>query len=267
MTIKSRSQQFIRRKRRSLPLRVLATLSEKYLRYWYNEDFYEFDRNGEAFALDRFAVWCKGRAVTVWDVGAHRGEWSEEALKRIPAATVHCFEVIPSIAADIRPDPRRTVHIVGLSDHAGESQITFNRSRDTMNTLNPFAFAQRDPNFSGATLVSCQLTTGDCLSKQIEPPTLLKIDVEGHEVSVLRGCSALLNSSSAPLMIQLEYGLTYVPAGTSLLQVYDLLPNYSIGRLYPDHVDFRVYDLRDDHFRMGNLVAVRDDSLKTLLGN
>jgi FkbM family methyltransferase len=267
MTIKSRSQQFIREKRRTAPLRALAALSEKYLRHWYNEDFYEFERNGEAFALDQFAHWNRGAAVTVWDVGSHRGEWSEEALKRIPAATIHSFEVIPSIAADIPPHPRRSVHVVGLSNRAGESRITFNPSHDTMNTLNPFSFARRDPNFNGATLTSCQLTTGDLLSKQIGAPSLLKIDVEGHEVSVLRGCGAMLNSEAAPVMIQLEYGLTYLPAGESLLQIHDLLPSYSIGRLYPDHVDFRSYDLRDDHFRMGNLIAVRDGSLKALLSN
>jgi hypothetical protein len=105
------------------------------------------------------------------------------------------------------------------------------------------------------------------MAKDIGAPDLLKIDVEGHEASVLRGCQAILRSEAAPIMIQLEYGLTYLAVGTTLLQIHDLLPGYSIGRLFPNHVEFRPYDLFDDHFRMGNLIAVRDEALKSLLAN
>ena len=266
MTLKFRTQQFIREKRRTAPLKLLAMMSAKYLKFWYNEDFYEFSYNGEAFALDQFSRWSID-AINVWDVGAHRGEWSDEALKRLPAAHIHSFEVVPSIAEDIPPHPRRSVHVVGLSNRSGETQITYNPVNDTMSTLNPFAAYYNDPKFSEARLVSCQVTTGDLMSKEIGAPNLLKIDVEGHEALVLRGCQEMLRSDAAPAMIQLEYGLTYLPAGATLLQIHDLLPGYSIGRLYPDHVEFRPYDLFDDHFRMGNLIAVRDETLKAMLTN
>ena len=99
----------------------------------------------------------------------------------------------------------------------------------------------------------------------LPPPHVLKIDVEGHETAVLRGMQRLLSGDYAPLIIQIEYGDTYLPSGSTLKDVYSLLPGYSIGRLFPNHVDFRPYSYADDHFRMGNIIATRDARLKSLL--
>ena len=96
---------------------------------------------------------------------------------------------------------------------------------------------------------------------------LLKIDTEGHEAAVLRGCAGLLAGPGAPAMIQLEYGDTWIPARESLYAVQPWLESfgYSIGRLFPDRVAFKHWERGDDHFRMGNMVAVRDEELQALL--
>ena len=62
-------------------------------------------------------------------------------------------------------------------------------------------------------------------------------------------------------------GSTYLPSGSTLKQVYDLLTpmGYAIGRIYPNHVDFRDYVYTDDNFRMGNFVATRSKELRQRL--
>jgi hypothetical protein len=67
--------------------------------------------------------------------------------------------------------------------------------------------------------------------------------------------------------MQIEYGDTYIPSGSTLKALYELVEphGYSIGRLYPNYVDFKSYEYRDDNFRMGNLIAVKDRDLKTML--
>ena len=262
MRPKFAAQQFIRTRRRSVPLRLLAKASHKYLKFWYNEDFYEFAYNGESFALDQFARWAGGDQITVWDVGAHRGEWSDAAIEALPDAEIHSFEIIPDIAAAIPPHPKRTVHTVGLSDHEGESEIYLVPDCDTLNTFKPYL---DDSNFSSARKVRCRITTGDLLTARLGTPDLLKIDVEGHEVGVLRGCQAMFQGPNAPAMLQIEYGHTYLPYGSSLMEIFALLPGYAIGRLYPNHVEFKQYGYADDHHRMGNLIAVRDPRLKSML--
>ncbi len=63
-----------------------------------------------------------------------------------------------------------------------------------------------------------------------------------------------------PRLIQFEYGDTYIPAGKTLYGIYQILAplGYRIGRVYPDHVEFKDYDFCDEHYRMGNYVAVKE---------
>jgi hypothetical protein len=91
--------------------------------------------------------------------------------------------------------------------------------------------------------------------------------VEGHEAAVIEGGLDLLSQANAPAMIQFEYGDTWLPAARTLGDVQSLLEErgYSVGRLFPDHVAFKAYEYTDDHFRMGNMIAVRDERLKLML--
>jgi hypothetical protein len=89
---------------------------------------------------------------------------------------------------------------------------------------------------------------------------LLKIDTEGHEIAILEGFSKALHGSRISV-IQFEYGTTWIAPRCFLHEAYTLLKplGFSIGRLYPDGVFFKPYNrLEDDHFRMGNYVAVHE---------
>ena len=70
-------------------------------------------------------------------------------------------------------------------------------------------------------------------------------------------------------MIQFEYGDTWLPAASTLEAAHAFLTScgYKVGRLYPNHVAFKTYSYADDHFRMGNIIAVKDDGLVKLLMN
>jgi Methyltransferase FkbM domain len=110
--------------------------------------------------------------------------------------------------------------------------------------------------------VTGRVETGDEITKRLALPRidLLKIDVEGHEIEVLSGFATVLASAVLqPQVIQFEYGVTWLPGRHNLLEAYRILEpfGYAIGRLYPDGVDFKPYTFADDHFRMGNYIAVR----------
>ena len=81
-----------------------------------------------------------------------------------------------------------------------------------------------------------------------------------HEIAVLQGFEKVLSETQIKV-IQFEYGTTWIPPKQFLHEVYTMLEplGYQIGRLYPDGVFFKPYDrIEDDHFRMGNYVAVHD---------
>ena len=61
-----------------------------------------------------------------------------------------------------------------------------------------------------------------CIEHNIEQIDLLKIDVEGHELRVLKGAKASLANGTIHTVI-FEYGSSFVDAQASLKEVYDLL--------------------------------------------
>lgn len=262
--LKLRLQQVIAENRRSLPLRLIAKCSEKYLHAWYNEARWDFSSNGEAFVLSRFNQWAQGRKVAVWDVGAHYGEWSEAAHKLVPSSEIHSFEIIPEIASGLTDIDWRSAHAFGLSDAEGVVDVHWNKGHNTESSINPRSEALTFQT-SPVAVVQCQVKVGDKLVSEFGFPDFLKIDVEGHEAYVLRGFRETLQSRNAPSLIQFEYGQTYVPSGSTLREIYSLLPNYSIGRLYPGYVDFKPYGYSDEHLRMGNMIATKDQALRKLL--
>jgi FkbM family methyltransferase len=254
----------IRRNRRRFPFSLVAAACEKYLRAWHNEGYYDFERNGEAFVLRQLSAWAS-RPATVWDVGAHEGEWAEAAHGILPDAEVHSFEILPEIARRVRSESWRTVHEFGLSDRQGTVDVHWNVHHDTTNSILPRSESVWFKE--GTQVVTARITTGDAACASIRRPDVLKIDVEGHEAAVLRGCQNILTGVDPPWLVQVEYGETYIPYGAFLRDIYGLLPGYSIGRAFPDHVEFRDYSYADENFRMGNYVAVRDPALRDLLAN
>jgi hypothetical protein len=106
----------------------------------------------------------------------------------------------------------------------------------------------------------CPAKRGDEYAKDqgIERIDLLKIDVEGAEHLVLEGLDALLASGNIDV-IQFEYGMVNIITHFLLRDFYQFFESqgYLVSKLFPDHVDFRNYELEDEKFRGPNYVAVR----------
>jgi FkbM family methyltransferase len=261
----------VRRNRRATVFRLAASLSEKYLRAYYNESFFDIDCNGERFVISEFGRWFTEPAVRAWDVGAHEGEWARALHATLPRAEITSFEIIPDVADRltlILPQQGSfRVERFGLSDRSGQVEVVWNQDHDTCNAINP-----RLPNhlFTSASLarVRCTVRTiDDYLAEGHAAPHVLKIGTEGHESAILHGAVGLLAGQCAPRMIQFEYGDTWIPSGRTLAEVHGRLSaaGYWVGRLYPNYVEFKEYGHEDEHYRMGNMIAVRDRSLRDAL--
>lgn len=124
----------------------------------------------------------------VWDVGAHYGYVTLLAARRAgPSGQLHAFEPAERsrwyLSRHVRWNhlDNVTVHPYALSDFDGESNFGGSDSTQL------FALGGGDERVqvrSGTTLVR----SGTC-----PPPTLMKVDVEGAEVEVLRGALAILH--------------------------------------------------------------------------
>jgi hypothetical protein len=98
----------------------------------------------------------------------------------------------------------------------------------------------------------------------------LKLDVEGAEHLVLQGLGDRLREQRVRF-VQFEYGRVNILTHFLLRDFYELFATYGyvVGKIYPDYVDFRDYDLSDEDFLGPNYLACRvgDGALERLGGH
>lgn len=133
------------------------------------------------------------------DVGANIGAYSLIASEN-PAVRVVAFEPIPAAHAKLKRNlalnGRDRVHVLNMaaSSEPGHLRMTC----DGASSVNRVVDAGgHDPTKQGETTI-VDVTTVDlaCAALDLQP-TVIKIDVEGHELSVLRGASASLGACLA----------------------------------------------------------------------
>jgi hypothetical protein len=95
-------------------------------------------------------------------------------------------------------------------------------------------------------------------SHQVKKIDLLKIDTEGHELSVLKSAGRFLDPQYINI-IQFEYGGTYLDARIYLKDMYTLLQSkgYEIYKIYPGKLTRRDYHPVMENFQYANYVAMR----------
>lgn len=252
----------IRRNRNSKIVKLGQEIAETFLAGYWNEACYDMPKNGELYLIRAAKDYFKTEKIAVFDVGANRGQWATLTRDILPDASIHCFEIVPQTFDILKQNMGAykdiTLNNIGLSSGSAELEVTYFLTEDTGSSI------QALPWDSVSISVPCKVISGDhyCQQNAIDAIGLLKIDTEGHDLSVLKGFDRLLEAGNIKL-IQFEYGFTYIPPRATLGDVYSLLSpyGYAIGRLYPTGVEFKPYDMfTDENFRMGNYVAVHQSA-------
>ncbi len=222
-------------------------------------------RNGEY----HFMSSCIRAHMVLFDVGANVGDYTERALSLAHDVRVHCFEPVPAtfkaLEARFTSDPRRDrvrLNNVGLGDQVGTATMRVYGPTAGSNSLYERRSALgAHPEFTEHREQAVSLTTLDAYvtAEAVQRIDLLKIDVEGHELKVLRGATHAL-AAGVVKTIQFEYGGCFLDAGTRLEQVFDLLSGngYSIFRLLPfGKTRVRSFSPKLENYCYSNWVAIR----------
>lgn len=133
------------------------------------------------------------------DVGANRGQFSLVARSLLPGLSVDAFEPQPGEAAVyrslFRADSRVRLHELALGDQAGEADLHISRRRDSSSLL-PIGELQARlfPSTEEVGTHRVKVVTLDSLKHHWAAATrmLLKLDVQGFELGVLRGAPETL---------------------------------------------------------------------------
>lgn len=156
---------------------------------------------GVVAAVEHESVGFAHNFATVIDVGANRGQFALVAKRRFPEAQLWCFEPLSGarhVLQRLLREPREgRVLACALSDTAGEAELHIARSDDSSSLLpigerQTAAFPGTDE--VGTIRVRTARLADVLAAEDLRRPTLLKIDVQGAELSVLTGAAEILGS-------------------------------------------------------------------------
>jgi FkbM family methyltransferase len=243
--------------------RALADFFERSVLAWKNKQ-YDVALNGEAALLQRLRPFGP---ATILDVGANVGDWAVAACQALPSASVHSFEIADATASQLAStiaaaglDARVVINRVGLGATAGEITLYVTPESNTESSTLRAAveFALKDQALSTIVETTAQVTTGDAYlrARGIAHVDLLKIDVEGAEFSVLEGFAETFARGAIDL-VQFEYGPLNLTT-RKLLADFDAFfaaHDFVLGKIYPEGVAFKNYELTDEDFVGPNYLA------------
>lgn len=218
--------------------------------------------NGEYDLLRRLIP----RVKIVFDVGANVGDWTAETIRLNPESVVHAFEPVAGTRDIFNKKgfgPRVIFNSFGLSDRPERKTIYNYGDGSGLNSLHRRTDLEERNSAMEVVEESIELRTldGYCDERNVTEIDFLKIDVEGHEFSILKGAKRLL-SQRAIGAIQVEYGGSFRVANTLLRDVFDVVaPSGMVGgRIEPGKIRrFDAYHAKLEDFRLSNWIFARPD--------
>jgi FkbM family methyltransferase len=152
---------------------------------------------------------------TVIDIGGSHGQFAKEILRVFPGAMIYSFEPIPECFAEISQlaAGHNNLHSIqlALSDHEGERDLYVSHFRDSSSLQEMLpTHTEAWPHTEIEKRITVQVAQLDEVASRLDlkPPIFAKLDVQGHELAVLRGGRKTL-SCCQRVMIECNFAALY----------------------------------------------------------
>jgi FkbM family methyltransferase len=190
----------------------------------------------------------------VFDVGANVGRYSAAAVQH--GLVVHAFE--PSSEAFVKLEQgmrgRACLHRCGLGER--DDTLTLYAPEPGSGMASLYARTHPAATWSPVEAVRLRRLDDVVIEERIERIDLLKLDVEGHELAVLRGAERML-AEGRIARVQFEFGGANIDARVFLRDILAELKGYALYRIVRDGIVPVNYDERWEIFTTTNFLALR----------
>lgn len=167
----------------------------------------------------------------ILDVGANVGQTTIELRKAFPCGTIHAFEPVGSTFRELLQNvgrmPKVHCHQLALCDQRGTASMVVGNN----SLLGHLSVDPANEILASQDLESVTTETVDnfCLGHKISFVDLLKIDVQGAELAVLKGASGLLQSGRVGFVF-IEVGFESSDTTTTFFpKIVNFLNAYGFG--------------------------------------
>lgn len=224
--------------------------------------------NGEHYVQTCVVAACAPKgSVTVFDVGGNVGDWSEFLIQAVPdghasALRLIVFEPTPvtreGLTIRLAPYLEGSIAIspYALSDTSGPGRFAVMSETSGTNSL---AYDEAVLTDALDMLDIDMMRLDDfCARYDVSHVNLVKTDTEGHDISVLRGASMMLQAGKIDVY-QFEYNHLWAYAHAFLRDVFVMIAGtpYRLARMAPDHIELLDgWHPELDRFFAGNYILV-----------
>jgi FkbM family methyltransferase len=246
-------------KRSNLLHRIGRKLTQRHL----GEGDDDMNKNGELLVAKTLLRDSPGDVV---DVGANVGEWSNSILAMRPLARIHMFEPVGGTFAKLTSSswpPGTILTKAAVGEEVG--QATLLTGQDFAGSNSIYRRTGVQVKIASEEIVPCITLDEYCREKSIQSLAYVKIDVEGHELAVIRGAASLLRAEKIDA-IQFEYGGTFIDARILLKDIFDFIyatnPNYHLCKIHRSGlIRANGYSQSYENFQYANWLIIHQDIL------
>jgi FkbM family methyltransferase len=229
-----------------------------------------FETSGEEWVVSNLVRPALGRieSPVVCDVGANEGDYAAMVHRLVPNAIIYAFEpateVYRQLARNAASHEGRVKPFnLGLSDEEKTIEL-FSYTVDGNPISLISSIDRRLPTqvvqveVSGTEHIKVRTLDGFCEEHSISRIDFLKLDVEGHELAVLRGARRMLEAGAISI-VQFEFGPANIYSRTYFYDFWTILSGaFDIYRIVPGGVvPIGYYGEHREIFLTTNYVAVR----------
>jgi FkbM family methyltransferase len=221
--------------------------------------------SGERLFISRLLPALPADAV-ILDVGAHVGRYARQIKELKPTATVIAFEPNPTPFAVLQQEAGRSgfrAVNMGCAERAGRVPIYVEHNNSATEHATLYPGAMETIHRIASASYEVEVTALDAFARDngLQHVHFLKMDVEGHELAVLRGARGLI-AAKAVDVIQFEFNDSNVFSHTFLRDFISFLQGYRFFRLVQDGLlPLEPYDPKYcEIFAFQNIVAIREDA-------
>ncbi len=204
----------------------------------------EFGTNGELAVIGHVYESAAGDSdeAILFDVGANLGGYSSALLDQFSTARafVHAFEpsaqTYATLAERLQGRQNVAIHNFGFSDTNGDRTLYSSPGLSGLSSVYPRLLDHRNILMEGSESIHLRRLDDFCEEESIESIRFMKLDVEGHELDVLKGAERMRREGRIR-SIQWEFGGCNIDSRTYFRDFFYLLNDqYRIFRVVKDGI-------------------------------
>jgi FkbM family methyltransferase len=218
------------------------------------------EHSGEEYVLDYVRQRFSNSMMTIFDVGANYGQYSTMAIKKLKDnIRIYAFEpqkkAFQALVNQVKY-PNFQAFNEGLGNDC-KTEVLYNQIEGSVfGSLNKSSHEHVPEELVNKEEVYIETLDKFCEKQHIDHIELLKIDVEGYEMEVLKGARKMIEEGKIDC-IQFEVGPATLQARVFMKDFFKTLSNYDIHRVLSNGLSKINYSEHAEIFLTTNYLAVR----------